>query len=65
MSSTIELLPCPFCGSPAIAGDGFFPVETTVYAYCSNNECYLHPIDIGFSPEDWNQRTVLDKNTNA
>lgn len=52
----LKLLDCPFCGSPAKSGDGFAPVESIVYAYCSNNQCLLHSIDVGFTPEEWNNR---------
>lgn len=52
------LEPCPFCGSKAKSDNGFAPLESITYAYCSNNECRLHSVDIGFSIEEWNTRAV-------
>lgn len=53
-----ELKPCPFCGSPAMADSGFAPAESIIYAFCSNNDCRLHSVDVGLSPEEWNQRAL-------
>jgi hypothetical protein len=51
-----ELLPCPFCGSAARKDNGFSPLESVTYAYCSNNKCELHSVDVGFLPSTWNVR---------
>ena len=56
--SSEELKPCPFCGSPAMADSGFAPAESIIYAFCSNNDCRLHSVDVGLSPEEWNQRAL-------
>lgn len=53
-----ELKPCPFCGSPAMADSGFAPAESIIYAFCSNNDCQLHSVDVGMTPEEWNQRAL-------
>lgn len=55
-----ELKPCPFCGAPAMADNGFAPAESIIYAFCSNNDCRLHSVDVGLSPEEWNQRALPD-----
>lgn len=53
-----EIKPCPFCGSPAMADSGFAPAESIIYAYCSSNDCQLHHVDVGMTPEEWNQRAL-------
>ncbi len=52
-----ELLPCPFCGSPAKHESGFLPMESVSFAYCSNSACPLHDIHVGFSKSEWNTRS--------
>lgn len=60
MKKLAELLPCPFCGSEAQSDNGFAPDESTTYAWCSNRDCPLHPMDtFGFTPESWNTRAAL------
>jgi|ERR1700747_7205 len=53
-----KLLPCPFCGHPAQKESGFLPLESIEYVFCSNIDCMLHSVDIGFEESDWNTRTV-------
>ena len=53
-----KLLGCPFCGSPAMADSGFAPAESIIYAFCSSSDCRLHSVDVGLSPEEWNQRAL-------
>lgn len=55
-----NLKPCPFCGSPAIAENGFLPAESITYAFCSDLSCPLHSVDVGFTVEEW-QRRVEEK----
>ena len=64
-ASDTELLPCPFCGSPAHKGSGFSPLESVTYAYCSNNNCALHDVDLGFTPGTWNMRDSSAQSTDA
>lgn len=49
------LAPCPFCGAPGRQDNGFLPMESVVYAFCSNLECGLAHETI-FSPDEWNTR---------
>lgn len=51
-----ELKPCPFCGSHAESANGFSPCESITFAWCSNPDCRLNDVDIGITPEEWNQR---------
>jgi hypothetical protein len=57
MSNDVELKPCPFCGSPGKSADGFSPLESVMYAWCSNSDCPLNS-ELLFSPEQWNTRSV-------
>lgn len=57
-TNTAELLNCPFCGSEARSDNGFSPCESITFAWCSNNQCALHNVEIGFTPEDWNRRSA-------
>lgn len=47
---------CPFCGSAAERGKGFLPAESIEYVWCSNTDCELSDVEIGFTPESWNYR---------
>lgn len=54
--NTEELLPCPFCGAQAQRSNGFSPLESIDYAWCTNDDCFMEGqlIDI----ERWNKRAV-------
>lgn len=55
----VDLLPCPFCGSHPESGNGFAATESTVFAWCSNENCYLSPVgrdERFFTVEEWNTR---------
>lgn len=41
-----------------MADSGFAPAESIIYAFCSNNDCQLHSVDVGMTPEEWNQRAL-------
>jgi hypothetical protein len=57
-----ELKPCPFCGGEAESENGFSPMESIFYVWCSNEDCYLSPRYDGsermFTVEQWNTRTL-------
>lgn len=52
LDCTLGLPPCKLCGAAARSGDGFLPLESITYAWCSNSNCPNNSelIDI----DDWN-----------
>ena len=57
-----ELKPCPFCGSAATEPqDGFSPLQSILYVWCSNEECGCSSIgrwERMFTIEEWNRRVA-------
>lgn len=57
----VLLLPCPFCGAAADEENGFSPVESVYYVWCTNLDCKLCDVDIGFDRSEWNNRAFLKR----
>lgn len=58
----LKLLPCPFCGSKAESDNGFLPLESLTYVWCSNEDCNLNSIgreERLFDPKWWNTRAKI------
>ena len=56
------LLPCPFCGSDPETDNGFAPLESIYYVWCSNPDCELSPAGRDerlFDIKWWNTRATL------
>lgn len=45
---------CPFCGSEAKTDNGFMPLESIEYVWCSNTDCVLN--DVLITRNEWNTR---------